>query len=110
MHGGPAAGLDRGVQLHKLVAWKEGFSIKFSLPLWKPWGGSLPGEVVGEAVVLIVGLKHRLAEEVSGSLSKHDSPFSEVNRVEPKSPYSASEAASYLLLRAEHQTHDRDVQ
>ena len=43
---------------------------------------------------------HVSTDEVYGSLSKDDPPFSETNRYEPNSPYSASKAASDHLVRA----------
>jgi dTDP-glucose 4,6-dehydratase len=43
-------------------------------------------------------------DEVYGSLTKDDPPFSETNRYEPNSPYSASKAASDHLVRVWHHT------
>lgn len=43
-------------------------------------------------------------DEVYGSLSETDPAFSESNRIEPNSPYSASKAASDHLVRAWHHT------
>ena len=43
---------------------------------------------------------HVSTDEVYGSLAKGDPAFSEVNRYEPNSPYSASKAASDHLVRA----------
>jgi dTDP-glucose 4,6-dehydratase len=47
---------------------------------------------------------HVSTDEVYGSLSKVDPAFSETNRYEPNSPYSASKAASDHLVRAWHHT------
>jgi len=48
---------------------------------------------------------HVSTDEVYGSLSKSDPPFSEENRYEPNSPYSATKAASDHLVRAYHHTY-----
>jgi dTDP-glucose 4,6-dehydratase len=48
-------------------------------------------------------------DEVYGSLSKTDPAFSETNRYEPNSPYSASKAASDHLVRAWHHTYGLPV-
>jgi dTDP-glucose 4,6-dehydratase len=48
---------------------------------------------------------HVSTDEVYGSLDKNDPPFSETNRYEPNSPYSASKAASDHLVRAYHHTY-----
>jgi len=47
---------------------------------------------------------HVSTDEVYGSLKKSDPAFSETNRYEPNSPYSASKAASDHLVRAWHHT------
>ena len=52
---------------------------------------------------------HVSTDEVYGSLSKDDPPFTESNRVEPNSPYSASKAASDHLVRAWHHTYGLPV-
>jgi len=52
---------------------------------------------------------HVSTDEVYGSLEKHDPPFSETNRYEPNSPYSASKAASDHLVRAYHHTYGLPV-
>jgi dTDP-glucose 4,6-dehydratase len=52
---------------------------------------------------------HVSTDEVYGSLSKTDPTFSETNRYEPNSPYSASKAASDHLVRAWHQTYGLPV-
>ena len=52
---------------------------------------------------------HVSTDEVYGSLSPTDPPFSETNRYEPNSPYSASKAASDHLVRAWHHTYGLPV-
>ena len=52
---------------------------------------------------------HVSTDEVYGSLGKHDPAFSETNRYEPNSPYSASKAASDHLVRAYHHTYGLPV-
>ena len=54
-------------------------------------------------------LLHVSTDEVYGSLSKTDPAFSETNRYEPNSPYSASKAASDHLVRAWHHTYGLPV-
>ncbi|MFM2275258.1 MAG: hypothetical protein RL211_1130 [Pseudomonadota bacterium] len=54
-------------------------------------------------------LLHVSTDEVYGSLSKSDSAFTESNRYEPNSPYSASKAASDHLVRAYHHTYGLPV-
>jgi dTDP-glucose 4,6-dehydratase len=54
-------------------------------------------------------LLHVSTDEVFGSLSKDDPAFSETNRYEPNSPYSASKAASDHLVRAYHHTYGLPV-
>ncbi len=48
---------------------------------------------------------HVSTDEVYGSLTKDDPAFTESNRYEPNSPYSASKAASDHLVRAYHHTY-----
>ncbi len=48
---------------------------------------------------------HVSTDEVYGSLAKGDPAFTETNRYEPNSPYSASKAASDHLVRAFHHTY-----
>lgn len=48
---------------------------------------------------------HVSTDEVYGSLSKDDPAFTEENKYEPNSPYSASKAASDHLVRAYHHTY-----
>jgi len=48
---------------------------------------------------------HVSTDEVYGSLKKGDPAFTESNRYEPNSPYSASKAASDHLVRAYHHTY-----
>jgi dTDP-glucose 4,6-dehydratase len=52
---------------------------------------------------------HVSTDEVYGSLSKTDLAFSETNRYEPNSPYSASKAASDHLVRAWNHTYGLPV-
>jgi dTDP-glucose 4,6-dehydratase len=52
---------------------------------------------------------HVSTDEVYGSLNKTDPAFSEKNRYEPNSPYSASKAASDHLVRAWHHTYGLPV-
>ncbi|MDE2585050.1 MAG: dTDP-glucose 4,6-dehydratase [Betaproteobacteria bacterium] len=67
------------------------------------WGG-LPEAQKGNFRFL-----HVSTDEVYGSLDKTDPPFSESNRYEPNSPYSASKAASDHLVRAYHHTYGLPV-
>lgn len=52
---------------------------------------------------------HVSTDEVYGSLAKEDPAFSETNKYEPNSPYSASKAASDHLVRAYHHTYGLPV-
>jgi len=52
---------------------------------------------------------HVSTDEVYGSLSKEDGPFSETNQYQPNSPYSASKAASDHLVRAWYHTYGLPV-
>jgi dTDP-glucose 4,6-dehydratase len=52
---------------------------------------------------------HVSTDEVYGTLTASDAPFTEQNRYEPKSPYSASKAASDHLVRAWHHTYGLPV-
>jgi len=52
---------------------------------------------------------HVSTDEVFGSLAKDDLAFTESNRYEPNSPYSASKAASDHLVRAYHHTYSLPV-
>lgn len=52
---------------------------------------------------------HVSTDEVYGSLEKDASAFSEHNRYEPNSPYSASKASSDHLVRAYHHTYGLPV-
>ena len=54
-------------------------------------------------------LLHVSTDEVYGSLAKTDPAFTEGNRYEPNSPYSASKAASDHLVRAYHHTYGLPV-
>jgi dTDP-glucose 4,6-dehydratase len=52
---------------------------------------------------------HVSTDEVYGSLGDEAPAFSETNRYEPNSPYSASKAAADHLVRAYHHTYDLPV-
>ncbi len=52
---------------------------------------------------------HVSTDEVYGSLSAEDPPFTETNAYQPNSPYSASKAASDHLVRAYHHTYGLPV-
>ena len=52
---------------------------------------------------------HVSTDEVYGSLSKDDAPFTETHPYAPNSPYSASKAASDHLVRAWHHTYGLPV-
>jgi dTDP-glucose 4,6-dehydratase len=52
---------------------------------------------------------HVSTDEVYGTLSLTDAPFSESNSYEPNSPYAASKAASDHLVRAWHHTYGLPV-
>jgi dTDP-glucose 4,6-dehydratase len=52
---------------------------------------------------------HVSTDEVYGSLAHDAPPFSETNRYEPNSPYSASKAASDHLVRSYHHTYGLPV-
>ena len=52
---------------------------------------------------------HVSTDEVYGSLSKTDPPFTETDTYQPNSPYSASKAASDHLVRAWHHTYGLPV-
>ncbi|MBC5786293.1 dTDP-glucose 4,6-dehydratase [Ramlibacter sp. USB13] len=52
---------------------------------------------------------HVSTDEVYGSLAARDPAFSEENKYEPNSPYSASKAASDHLVRAYHHTYGLPV-
>ena len=52
---------------------------------------------------------HISTDEVYGSLNKGDPAFTEFNRYEPNSPYSASKASSDHLVRAYHHTYGLPV-
>ena len=63
----------------------------------------------GEADRAAFRFLHVSTDEVYGSLSPTDPAFSETNRYEPNSPYSASKAASDHLVRAYHHTYGLPV-
>ena len=48
---------------------------------------------------------HISTDEVFGALGPHDAPFTEATPYDPRSPYSASKAASDHLVRAWHHTY-----
>ena len=52
---------------------------------------------------------HVSTDEVFGTLSRHDAPFTETTPYQPNSPYSASKAASDHLVRAWHHTYGLPV-
>ena len=54
-------------------------------------------------------LLHVSTDEVYGSLSKDEPAFTETHRYQPNSPYSASKAASYHLVRAYRHTYGLPV-
>lgn len=49
---------------------------------------------------------HVSTDEVYGTLSEDEPAFTESHQIDPSSPYSASKAASDLLVLAYHRTHD----
>ncbi|MEM9133512.1 MAG: dTDP-glucose 4,6-dehydratase [Actinomycetota bacterium] len=53
-----------------------------------------------------VRVLHVSTDEVFGSLGADDAPFDETTPYDPRSPYSASKAASDHLVRAWHHTYD----
>jgi dTDP-glucose 4,6-dehydratase len=66
------------------------------------------GGLQGEAKAAFRFL-HVSTDEVYGSLAKTDPAFTENNKYEPNSPYSASKAASDHLVRAYHHTYGLPV-
>ncbi|HEX7586403.1 MAG TPA: dTDP-glucose 4,6-dehydratase, partial [Patescibacteria group bacterium] len=52
---------------------------------------------------------HISTDEVFGSLGTSDAPFNENTPYDPRSPYSASKAASDHLVRAYYHTHDLPI-
>ncbi len=67
------------------------------------WGG------LGEDDKSAFRFLHVSTDEVYGSLAKTDPAFTEENKYEPNSPYSASKAASDHLVRAYHHTYGLPV-
>lgn len=72
--------------------------------------------VLGTQALLDVALKygkirfhHVSTDEVFGSLGPEDAPFTEQTPYHPRSPYSASKAASDHLVRAYHETYGLPV-
>lgn len=70
----------------------------------REYWNNLDGEAKGAFRFL-----HVSTDEVYGTLGEEDAPFSETNRYEPNSPYSASKAASDHLVRAWHHTYGLPV-
>ena len=70
----------------------------------RAYWNELDGEAKGAFRLL-----HVSTDEVYGSLAKDDPAFTELNRYEPNSPYSASKAASDHLVRAYHHTYGLPV-
>jgi dTDP-glucose 4,6-dehydratase len=64
---------------------------------------------LGEGAKAAFRFLHVSTDEVYGSLDKMDPAFTEDNRYEPNSPYSASKAASDHLVRAYHHTYGLPV-
>ena len=64
---------------------------------------------MGDAQKAAFRFLHVSTDEVYGSLTATDPAFSESNRYEPNSPYSASKAASDHLVRAYHHTYGLPV-
>lgn len=52
---------------------------------------------------------HISTDEVYGSLGLYDAPFTETTPYDPRSPYSASKAASDHFVQAYHETHGLDT-
>ncbi|MEI6299835.1 MAG: dTDP-glucose 4,6-dehydratase [Betaproteobacteria bacterium] len=67
------------------------------------WGG------LDETAMAEFNFLHVSTDEVYGSLGEDDPPFTELHRVEPNSPYSASKASSDHLVRAYHHTYGLPV-
>lgn len=57
-------------------------------------------QILGKDVATTFRFLHVSTDEVYGSLERSDPAFSETNRYEPNSPYSATKAASDHLVRA----------
>tara|TARA_Y100000780_G_scaffold232562_1_gene266336 strand:+ start:44609 stop:45586 length:978 start_codon:yes stop_codon:yes gene_type:complete len=51
---------------------------------------------------------HVSTDEVYGDLSDDEEPFTEMNRIKPSSPYSASKAASDILVESYYKTYGLD--
>lgn len=64
---------------------------------------------LGQAAAAAFRFVHVSTDEVFGSLRKDAAAFTENNRYEPNSPYSASKAASDHLVRAYHHTYGLPV-
>ena len=66
-------------------------------------------EALGDHEKIAFRFLHVSTDEVYGSLSAKDPPFSETTAYAPNSPYSASKAASDHLVRAWHHTYGLPV-
>ena len=66
----------------------------------KNWWEKLPSQQAANFRML-----HVSTDEVYGTLSSEDKPFTEMTPYSPNSPYSASKAASDHLVRAFHETY-----
>ena len=67
----------------------------------KTWWEKLPSQQAANFRML-----HVSTDEVYGTLSSEDKPFTEMTPYSPNSPYSASKAASDHLVRAFHETYE----
>jgi dTDP-glucose 4,6-dehydratase len=75
-------------------------------------GPFLRTNIGGTETLLRMARKHRVGrfhhistDEVFGALGQNDAPFTEATPYDPRSPYSASKAASDHLVRAWHHTY-----
>lgn len=72
--------------------------------------------VIGTHNLLLLALKYKInrfhqisTDEVYGSLTDDEPPFTNRSNIAPNSPYSASKAAADLLVRAYNETYKMDV-
>ncbi len=79
-------------------------------------GPFLQSNIIGTQVMLEAARFHNVkrfiqvsTDEVYGSLSLDDPPFTEQNRLKPNSPYSASKAGADMLVRAYVKTYNLPV-
>lgn len=78
-------------------------------------GDFIKTNVVGTMVLLDSALKHNVrlhhvsTDEVYGHLGLDDDPFNEGTSYQPRSPYSASKAASDHLVRSYYHTHSLPI-